>query len=157
MLSEQAVAEIYRLKEKFPRINATLIYTKLVEDGIIKHSEVSLCTIQRFVRKNDLKSARNINIKDRKAFEEEYPCNMYQADTCHTIYITENGVKRKVYLISVIDDHSRVIVGARFFYEDNAYNFQKVLKEAISRFGLCRKIYLDYSDILTMPIFLKSA
>ena len=112
VLSEKAIAEIYRLKDKFPRINSTLIYTKLVEDGVINQSEVSLCTVQRFVKKNDLKSARNINVKDRKAFEEEYPCNMYQADTCHTIYITENGVKRKVYLISIVDDHTRAIVGA---------------------------------------------
>jgi transposase InsO family protein len=36
-----------------------------------------------------------------------------------------------------------MIVGARFFYEDNAYNFQQVLKEAIARFGICEKLYVD--------------
>ena len=143
VLSDTAIEEIFRIKQLFPRINATLIYTKLIEEGYIKQSEVSVSAVQRFIKKNDLKSARNPNMKDRKAFEEEFPCDMYQADTCHSIYITENGVKRKTYLFHVVDDHSRLIVGARFFYNDNAYNFQLVLKDAIARHGLCKKLYCD--------------
>ena len=75
VLPDTAVAEIFRLKQEFPRINATLIYTRLVADGFIKQSEVSLSTVQRFIKKNDLKSAGNPNRKDRKAFEEEFPCS----------------------------------------------------------------------------------
>jgi len=142
-LKEEAVAEIYRLKEQFPRINATLIYNKLIEDGLILKKEVSLSSVQRFIKHNDLKSAVHLNQKDRKAFEEEYPGGMYQADTSYTCYIKENGKIRRTYLIQVVDDHSRLIVGSRFFYNDNAYNFQLVLKEAISRYGLCKKLYLD--------------
>lgn len=143
VLSESAIAEIHRLKEKFPRISATLIYNKLIEDGVINQSEVSLSSVQRYVKHNNLKSAVNPNQKDRKAFEEEYPCGMFQADTSYTCYITENGKTRRTYLIQIVDDHSRMIVGARFFYNDNAYNFQQVLKEAISRYGLCKKLYID--------------
>jgi transposase InsO family protein len=140
---EAAIAETFRLKEKFPKANATLIYNKLIADGFIKKKETSLSTVQRFFRKNNLKKPIAQASKDRKAFEEEFPCMMYQADTSHTLYITENGVRRKTYLIHVLDDHSRLIVGARFFYADDAYNFQQVLKEAIARFGLCKKLYLD--------------
>lgn len=142
-LSDTTIAEIFRLKEIFPRINATLIYSKLIAEGFIKESEVSVCAVQRFIKKNDLKSARNPNVKDRKAFEEEFPCDLYQADTCHSVYITENGIKRKTYLFHIVDDNSRLIVGSKFFYNDNAYNFQVVLKEAIARYGLCKKLYTD--------------
>ncbi len=144
VLPDTAIAEIFRLKEQFPRINATLIYTKLIADGFIKKSNVSLSSVQRFIKKNNLKTARDSNIKDRKAFEEEFSCDMYQADTSHSIYITEESRKRKTYLVHIIDDHSRMIVGARFFYKDNAYNFQIVLKEAIARYGLCKKLYVDH-------------
>jgi putative transposase len=143
VLGENAIAEIYQLKEKFPRINATLIYNKLIEDGFINQHEVSLSSVQRFIKHNDLKSAVNQNQKDRKSFEEEYPCAMFQADTSYTCYIKENGKVRRTYLIHIVDDHARMIVGARFFYNDNAYNFQLVLKEAISKYGLCRKLYMD--------------
>ena len=143
VLNEYAVTEIYRLREKFPRINATLIYNKLIEDGFINQADVSLTSVQRFIKKNDLRAATNPNQKDRKAFEEAFPGGMYQADTSYTTYIKENGKQRRTYLIHLIDDHSRLILGARFFYNDNAYNFQIVLKEAIARYGLCNKLYLD--------------
>lgn len=143
VLNEHAVTEIYRLREKFPRINATLIYNKLIEDGFINQADVSLTSVQRFIKKNDLRAATNPNQKDRKAFEEAFPGGMYQADTSYTTYIKENGKQRRTYLIHLIDDHSRLILGARFFYNDNAYNFQIVLKEAIARYGLCNKLYLD--------------
>lgn len=143
VLDDAAINEIYRLKEKFPRINATLIYTKLIEDGFINQCRVSLSSIQRFIKYNNLKSAVNPNQKDRKAFEEEFPCGMFQADTSYTCYIKEDGKLRRTYLIQILDDHCRLIVGSRFFYNENAYNFQLVLKDAISRYGLCRKLYCD--------------
>lgn len=143
VLDETAINEIYRLRENFPRINATLIYTKLIEDGFINQHQVSLSSVQRFIKHNNIKSATNPNQKDRKAFEEEYPGGMYQADTSYTCYIKENDKVRRTYLIQIIDDHSRLIVGSQFFYNDNAYNFQQVLKDAISRYGICKKLYLD--------------
>ena len=83
-LPDTAITEIFRLKEQFPKINATLIHTKLIAEGFIKESEASLSTVQRFIKKNALKSGRIPAVKDRKAFEEEFPGDMYQADTCHT-------------------------------------------------------------------------
>jgi len=142
-LNDVTIEEIYRLKNTFPRINATLIYDRLIEEGFINKKEVSISTIQRFIKNNDLKAARNINMKDRKAFEEEFACGMYQGDTCYGPYITENGETRRTYVIMLIDDKSRLIVGGKFFYNDNAYNFQKVLKESIARYGIPTKLYLD--------------
>jgi hypothetical protein len=52
----------------------------------------------------------------------------------------------------IIDDHSRLLVGGSLFYNDNAYNFQKVLKDAISTYGLPDKLLVDYTDVLTIPI-----
>ncbi|NLK52950.1 MAG: hypothetical protein GX295_11000 [Syntrophomonadaceae bacterium] len=91
VLNERAISEIYRLKERFPRINATLIYHKLIEDGFINQSDVSVSSVQRFIKYNDLRAAVNPNQKDRKAFEEAYPGGMYQADTSYTTYIKEGG------------------------------------------------------------------
>lgn len=46
-------------------------------------------------------------------------------------------------MIMIIDDHSRMIVGGQIFYNDNAYNYQKVLRQAIATYGLPDKLYLD--------------
>ena len=37
-----------------------------------------------------------------------------------------------------------MIVGARLFFEDNAYNFQKLLKDAVATHGIPNKIYCDH-------------
>ena len=100
---------IYRLKNDFPRMNATQIYDKLVRDSFIP-ATVSVDSVQRFIRHNDLKSARYPNLRDRKAFEEDSFGKIWQADTCYLPYITEDGKTRRVYCIMIIDDHSRLIL-----------------------------------------------
>ena len=141
-LPDTAIEEIYRLKEAFPRLNATQIHQKLIADSFIP-ATVSVDSVQRFVKHNDLKSARNLNIRDRKAFEEDMFCKMWQADTCYLPHITEDGRCRRVYCVMIIDDHSRLLVGGELFYNDNAANFQKVLKDAIATFGIPDKLYVD--------------
>lgn len=141
-LTDTAIEEIYRLKQKFPRLNATQIHQRLIQDGFLPAS-VSVASVQRFIKRNDLKSARNLMVKDRKAFEEEFFGALWQADTCYLPHICENGRNRRTYLIMIIDDHSRLIVGGQIFYNDNAYNFQTVLKNAIASYGIPHKLYLD--------------
>lgn len=141
-LDSAAIEEIYRLKMTYPQINATIIHEMLIRQNFIT-PKVSVRAVQRFIRENDLKSARNPNVKDRKAFEmPEFGC-LWQADTAYLPYITEDGKARRTYLSMIIDDHSRMIVGGEIFYHDNSYNYQKVLKEAIMTYGIPDKLYMD--------------
>jgi len=142
-LDDDTIAAIYRIRQEFPKINATQIYYKLISDGIIREKEVSVSTVQRFVKNHNLKGALNLNQKDRKAFEEEFACGMFQCDTLYGPHIIEGGLRRRTYLIMVLDDKTRMIAGGRFFYHDNAYNFQKVLKDSIMTYGIPSKIYVD--------------
>lgn len=142
VLTEDAIAEIYRIKEEHPRMNATQIYTHLVRESFIP-ATVSVDSVQRFIRHNDLKSARDPNLRDRKAFEEDEFGKIWQADTCYLPHITEDGTSKRVYCIMIIDDHSRLLVGGELFYNDNACNFQKVLKDAIATYGIPDKLYVD--------------
>ena len=141
-LNEDAIAEIYRIQEEHPRMTATQIYTHLVRESFIP-ATVSVDSVQRFIRHNDLKSARDPNLRDRKAFEEDEFGKIWQADTCYLPHITEDGTSRRVYCIMIIDDHSRLLVGGELFYNDNACNFQKVLKDAIATYGIPDKLYVD--------------
>ena len=142
VLPDTAIEEIRRLKAAFPRLNSTQIHKHLVEEAFIPAS-VSVCAVQRFVKKHDLKSASNPNLRDRKAFEEDAFGKMWQADICYLPYITENGQRRRVYCILVIDDHSHFLVGGGLFYNDTPYNFQKVLKDAVAAHGIPSKLYVD--------------
>jgi transposase InsO family protein len=145
ILSAECISEIYKIKEKFPKLDAVQIRVRLVMDGLIPAS-VSERTIQRFIKRNGLKNpAASGPMKDRKAFEEAYFGAMWQTDTCYFPYVPdEHGKRRRTYLISILDDYSRLIVWARLFFEDNAYNFQKVLKSGVSTYGIPEKLYGDH-------------
>lgn len=43
----------------------------------------------------------------------------------------------------IIDDHSCFLVGGELFYTDTAYNFQKMLKDAVAAHGIPAKLYVD--------------
>ena len=117
VLSDEAVSRIFQLRKDFPRLNATQIYLQLIRDGYVP-ATVSVCAVQRFIRRNDLK-------------------------TCYLPHISEDGKLRRVYAILIIDDHSRMVVGGELFYNDNAPNFQKVFKDAVSTYGVPTKLYVD--------------
>jgi hypothetical protein len=46
--------------------------------------------------------------------------------------------------MAIVDDHSRLVVGARLFFADDAYNFQKLFKDTIATYGICQKLYVDH-------------
>ncbi len=141
-LSDEAICEIFRIKQEFPRINATQIHAKLVQESLIP-ATVSVDAVQRFIRHNNLKCARDPTVKDRKAFEEDSFGKMWQCDTCYFPHITEDGQRRRVYCVMIIDDYSRLLVGGSLFYNDNAYNFQTVFKEAVATYGIPLKLMCD--------------
>ena len=141
-LTDLAIEEVFRLKQAFPRLNATQIHKQLIQEGFIP-ATVSVCAVQRFIRHNDLKSARNPSMQDRKAFEEDAFGKMWQTDTCYFPHITEDDRTRRVYAICIIDDHSRLIVGAELFYSDTAANFQSVFKKAVATYTIPAKLYTD--------------
>lgn len=143
-LSDKHKQYIDDLIREFPKITGVMIYDKMVKDGLINQGDVSVDTIQRYIRNSGIRNGKMTITKERRAWEYAHSCDGYEADTCHTFYIfDENGDYRKTYLIAIIDNHSRMIVGAEFFFNDNAVNFQKVWHSAVLRYGRSRVIILD--------------
>jgi len=146
-LSDGAIARIRELREQFPKISAVLICEKLLQEMLVP-AGTSERTIQRFVQKERL-CAGEADGKDRKAFEFEHFGIMYQADTTYFPYIGDGGAKkgrkeeRRTYFIRLLDDHTRLTVGGELFYEDNAENFQKVLKKTCATYGIPGILYVD--------------
>jgi transposase InsO family protein len=141
-IDSNAIAKIHELKGIFPYITGTLVYQKLVEEGYVKESKTSLATVLRYIRENNLKRSQIIPI-DRKAFEMEFANDCWQSDTSHGPVIKVNGQKRQAYLITFLDDASRLILHGEFFFNDNAVNMQTVFKMAISKYGLPKRIFVD--------------
>ena len=141
-LTLYAQQQIIDYKKKYPHISGTLIYQKLIEDGYINEFEVSKSTVLKYIRDNYLLFGNDGKV-DRRAFEMEFANDMWDADTSQGPYLTINNKKVKTYLIAVIDDASRLITNAKFYYEDNAINFQNTFKEGLKKYGIPKRIFLD--------------
>ena len=141
-LTLEAQQKIIDYKKDFPHISGTLIYQKLIEEGYINESIVSRSTVLKFIRDNYLLFGDDGKV-DRRAFEMEFANDMWDADTSHGPFLTIDNKKIRTYLIAIIDDASRLITSAKFYYEDNAINFQNTFKEGLKKYGIPKRIFLD--------------
>lgn len=136
---------VVNLKLENPKRTAKSIYEEIIIRNIIKPSELSLSTIQRYVRTIDVNATKTI--KDRRAFEFENPNDCWQSDISVGPYITINGIRHKTYIIAFLDDASRLIVSCRAFENDNLLSVLTVFKEAVSKRGVPKKVFFDNGKV----------
>jgi len=74
-----------------------------------------------------------------ETFERDKPQELWQIDIT-SFYIKDEG---KVYLIDIIDDHSRYIVGWGLFREQKAEHVIKVFQEAVDHYGPPKEVLSD--------------
>lgn len=141
-LNNETIQRIITIRKEYPYINGSSIYKKLTEEGYINKINVSLNTVLRFLRKNNLKANQLTNI-ERRMFEMENVNDCWQSDTSDGPYITIDNQKYRTKLIMFIDDKSRMIMGYEFFLNDNAINMQKVFKNAIKTYGKPKRLFVD--------------
>lgn len=136
--------EIQRLIQENPRRTAAGIHRKLTQTGVYREKAPSLTSVQRFIAGYRKEHAHLLTpIEDMKAFEMPHINDLWQIDTTHGPYLTLDGRKRKVYIIAIIDDASRLLVGYGTYFEDNALNVQDTLRRAILTYGLPNYLYAD--------------
>ncbi|WP_390410710.1 DDE-type integrase/transposase/recombinase [Lacticaseibacillus jixiensis] len=141
-LNDEQKAEIIRLKEESPNRPATVIRKRMIMTGYFAQGAPSESTIQRYLAQVTPGLQRS-NIEDMRAFEMSHVNELWQIDTTHGPFILAGGRKRKVYIVGIIDDASRYLVGWGMYFEDNAINVQMTLKQAIATYGRPRQIYAD--------------
>lgn len=142
VLADETIERLKTIMSEHPKLKGKQLYDQLIEEGYISN-RTSVRSIQRYIKNHDLRKTVYQEKKERKAFEAENFGDIWQADTCYFPHIKVDGKLKRTYCVSIIDDHSRVIVGSEIFTEDNAFNFQTVLKNAISIYGIPKKLFLD--------------
>lgn len=141
-LDNEILEKIKEYRTNMPYITARKIYDRLVEEGHIKYTQISIDTIYRYLRTN---SALEIAKPKEEclSFECLYAGDCWQADSSHGPTIVVDGKRVTTWLISFIDDASRLITHGEFFEHDNAINVQLCFKKAIAKVGKPRMLYLD--------------
>ena len=141
VLDDDILARVNIIKNEYPKIRTTALYKILIDEGYFIDNEISLRTFERYVANCNFISLNSEY--ERKAYTFEFSNDSWQCDTTSGPYILIKGQKYKTYIMVFIDDHSRLIVGARAFFNDNALNMQTLLKEAIKLYGIPKQLYAD--------------
>ena len=102
---------------------------------------INLSVLYSFLKKNNLERPKKLI--DRRAFEADNPNELWQSDILHGPLVLDGSKKRKAYLIAIIDDNSRLIPHAQFYFSERLDDFKSCLKSAIEKRGLPQKLYID--------------
>jgi putative transposase len=133
-------------RQLWPRMPLKVVLRRLAAENKIKPMEtVPLSTAYRYVVAHLPRHAMPVTGKEQKRFCHRYPNDCWQGDTMHGPYIKseEDGRSRKTYLIAFIDDATRLIVGAEFFFSEAVVNVKAALRDAVMTYGIPHKLYLD--------------
>ena len=134
--------QIRFFKDEYPRIPATLIHQKLLNNGTISKGDLSLSTVNRYV--NQLKIENKCsNNRDMRRYERAHINEVWCGDSSVGPYIKIDGKKTRTYIIALIDDASRYIIGIDIVFNDNFINLMSVMKTAVTRFGRPKILNFD--------------
>ena len=122
-----------------PQLIEQMNLQKRAAPGIVLNNS----TVYRFLHDQNLMTPQAKNPVDRRKFEAELPNDLWQSDVMHGPKVEVDGKLRKTYLIAIIDDHSRLVVYARFHLTENLASYLNAFENAIATRGLPRKLYVD--------------
>lgn len=134
-LDDELQEQIRYLKTNYPRISASAIYRQLQDNGSIRPDDLSESTVNRYlnVLAIELKTTNN---PDMRRYERPHINEVWCGDSSVGPSLkTDDGKKHRIYIIALIDDASRFIVGIDVFFNDNFVNLMSVMKSAVAKYG----------------------
>ena len=135
--------QIRYLKTNYPRMSAAAIFRQLCDNGSVNRNELSESTVNRFLNNLALKE-KTTNNQDMRRYERAHVNEVWCGDSSVGPYLkTQDGKKHKVYVIALIDDASRYIIGIDVFFNDNFVNLMSVMKSAVAKFGVPKLFNFD--------------
>lgn len=140
-IDSDIASQIKHYHTEQPRLPSTLIYRTLIDNGTITEKTISLSTVTRFV--NRLKKEENFATKEMRRYEVEHINEVWYGDSSVGPYLKVGKEKKKVWVIALIDDASRFIVGIDIFFNDNYVNLMGVIRSAVIKYGRPQTLKFD--------------
>ncbi len=110
-------------------------------DGVrLAHS-----TVHRLLRAEGLmsKPTTATDGADRRRFSYRWAGQLWMSDVMHGPSVADGKRRRKSYLISFLDDATRVSPFSAFAHAENTVAFLPVFKQALIRRGVPQRLYVD--------------
>ncbi len=143
-IDDETAAFIIQTKKEKPGISLEDLINQTVKKNTgLAHHMLPESNVYRLLKSYGLTGNKSRTPIDRRKFEAENPNDMWQSDVMHGPKLLYKNKLRKTYLHAIIDDQSRLIPNACFYFSENLATYLKFLEEALKRRGLPRKLYVD--------------
>ena len=141
----QAIQDlIVAAKQDNPRRSLDTIKQYLQDQGLVAAGDLSRSAIHRVLQQQGLSGPQTSVIEtERRRFEAMYAGDLWYGDVMHGPRLMIDGRERKVYLVSLMDDASRLITHSAFCFGETALDIEGVLKQAVLKRGLTKKLVID--------------
>lgn len=141
-LNDQLLKVIEVKCKAFPNFSAQKLYEELRDQKLLGDPPVHYNTLLRIV-----KTQRWLSVSHRsdlrKAFETDNVNDLWICDFMHGPSVRYLNRSVKAILCLILDDHSRMVVGAAFNASETISALTPVLKEAFLSHGIPKRLYVD--------------
>lgn len=143
-LDDDTAEIIARHRVQHRELSVKLFHQILHEDGVLPVG-FRLCeaTLRRFLRARNLDRPLRSAQRARAKYEMPHPNDLWVADFMHGPRVKTAQGARKAILCAIIDDHSRLIAGARFALSEDTAELLHTFGDAIATYGVPKRFYCD--------------
>ena len=144
-LSAPIQAAILAAKRDNPRRSIRQIQRLLEAAGTVARGILSRSAIHRLLQQQGLSRITGSASlpEEKRSFTAASAGDIWYGDVMHGPRVTIKGQLRKTYLVSLIDDASRLITHSAFCLGETALDIEGVLKQALLKRGQPVKIVVD--------------
>lgn len=146
-ISNDLEAHLVALRKEQRLLPVSIFYNELVSKGEILPSDISYPTLYRVLKKYGLVGKDPLSSPERKRFSYDKVNALWQGDISDGPYINVSGVKKQAFLFAFIDDCSRLVPYAQFFFSEKFDSLRTVFKEALLRRGIPNMLYVDNGKV----------
>jgi transposase InsO family protein len=136
---------IVAAKRERPSRSIRQILRTLEADGRIATASVSRSTVHRLLQQHGLSRvpAAASPLQERRSFVATVAGSLWYGDVMHGPSVPVKGRVRKTYLVSLLDDASRLVTHSAFCLGETALDVEGVLKQALLRRGVPARLVVD--------------
>jgi transposase InsO family protein len=146
-LSPEEQDAVVDFRRKNMHLSMSSFYELAVQRGLFEPQNVSYHSMNRLLgNHNLLHMSKEPNVQ-RKRFAYDTVNTLWQGDASAGPHLTIGNRKCRTFLFAFLDDCSRLIPYAQFFFNENFEPMKTVLKEAMLRRGQPRMIYVDNGKV----------
>lgn len=111
--------------------------------GTVASKTLSRSAVHRLLQRHGLSQHPAHEPEEKRSFAAEFAGSIWYGDVMHGPRVPHKGQLRRSYLVSLLDDASRLVAHSAFCLGETALDIEGVLKQALLRRGVPVRLVVD--------------